>query len=261
MKLGLSTRGSLALVRVAKTWAASRGRRHVVPARRGRARPPGPGPPGAAHPRGVVRRRHHRLGDRPGAGVGGGARGPRLTRPRLTAAGWGVLGLGSVALVAGWWLGWTELLVLGTSGLVLVALGAGGGAGAAGGAGRAVARAGPHLGGRRGAGGARAAARPGAAARARGRGPGRGPPARPRADPGPAAVPATRAAPPRGDRGVDHPAWDPPGRPGDPPALGRARAGAATAGVGRTRRPVRPAPRSSGSSRCAAASSTTSKGS
>jgi MoxR-like ATPase len=31
VKLGLSTRGSLALVRVAKTWAASRGRRHVVP--------------------------------------------------------------------------------------------------------------------------------------------------------------------------------------------------------------------------------------
>jgi uncharacterized protein (DUF58 family) len=46
-----------------------------------------------------------------------------LTRPRLTAAGSGVLALGSVALVAGWWLGWTELLVLGTSGLVLVALG------------------------------------------------------------------------------------------------------------------------------------------
>src|SRR5687767_7018107 len=31
VKLGLSTRGSLALVRVSETWAASRGRRHVVP--------------------------------------------------------------------------------------------------------------------------------------------------------------------------------------------------------------------------------------
>jgi MoxR-like ATPase len=31
VKLGVSTRGSLALVRVAKTWAASLGRRHVVP--------------------------------------------------------------------------------------------------------------------------------------------------------------------------------------------------------------------------------------
>ena len=46
-----------------------------------------------------------------------------MTRPRLTAAGWGVLALGSVALVAGWRLGWTELLVLGTSGLALVAIG------------------------------------------------------------------------------------------------------------------------------------------
>ena len=145
VKLGLSTRGSLALVRVAKTWAASRGRRHVVP-------------------HDVVELAHpvlaHRVLLTPEASFGGVTidsvidrvlapvavprdRAARLTRPRLTAApGSGVLPLGSVAR----WspagrLGWTELLVLRHVGPGPRRARAGRGArGAAGGAGRAVAR-------------------------------------------------------------------------------------------------------------------------
>ena len=61
VKLGLSVRGCLALIRVAKTWAAADGRDYVVPddiKDAGRARAV---PPAAARRRGAVQRRHRRV--------------------------------------------------------------------------------------------------------------------------------------------------------------------------------------------------------
>ena len=67
VKLGLSARGCLAFIRVAKTWAAADGRDHVVPDDIKELAEPVLSPPPAARRRGAVQRRHRRDRDRPPA--------------------------------------------------------------------------------------------------------------------------------------------------------------------------------------------------
>ena len=73
VRLGLSARGCLALIRVAKTWAASQGRTAVVPEDIARPRRAGAVPPAAPGRAGAVRRRL------------GGQRGRRPARRRAPA--------------------------------------------------------------------------------------------------------------------------------------------------------------------------------
>ena len=58
VKLGLSARGCLAFIRVAKTWAAADGRDYVVPDDIKELAEPVLSPPPAARRRGAVQRRH-----------------------------------------------------------------------------------------------------------------------------------------------------------------------------------------------------------
>ena len=76
VKLGLSPRGCLALVRVAKTWAAADGRDHVVPDDIKELAEPVLSPPPAARRRGAVQRRQRRDRHRPAARLGRAADGP-----------------------------------------------------------------------------------------------------------------------------------------------------------------------------------------
>ena len=129
--VGASVRGSLAMVRTAKVWAASEGRGVRHPRRHQAARRAGARPPADPGRRGRVRGRDRASDRRAGCsptidaaghpGLSGAVmrlRALRLRARRLRALlrplravsglGWAVLGVGLVLGVGGWWLGWVE---------------------------------------------------------------------------------------------------------------------------------------------------------